>query len=231
MRLDLLGERIRADRESVGYTLPQAAEVTGIPADRLEQIESGQAEPDIAEARTLARTYGSSLDRWAAGLVDLPGDLPGEAYQGLSAAPSALDGSVGGESSAASGSERSRRPQSLRPRSRWRRAGSSLLAASLAVALFCSGYVAHGWNGERSDLLEHGHALDILIDSTESVSRRQNAVGRLFAITKTWVLHARDVADAPHCPPELRRHIRAYVKWVGELPTRERPEYWVERPR
>jgi DNA-binding transcriptional regulator YiaG len=55
-------EVLRWARESIGVSLDEAARRAGVPVQRVEAWETGQAEPTVAKLRSLARS--STSDPW-----------------------------------------------------------------------------------------------------------------------------------------------------------------------
>jgi len=59
-----IGERLGRLRERSGLDLAGTAAAAGLPAERLERYEKGQALPALGELMNLARVFGTNLDHF-----------------------------------------------------------------------------------------------------------------------------------------------------------------------
>ena len=57
-----LVERLRAARDQSGYSLLEAADLSGVPQSELVDFEAGKSEPDSVDLRRLCVIYGCSLE-------------------------------------------------------------------------------------------------------------------------------------------------------------------------
>jgi transcriptional regulator with XRE-family HTH domain len=64
--MTLLVERLQAAREKSGFSLLEAADLSGVPYSELRDFEAGKAEPDSVDLRRLCVIYGCSID-WLMG--------------------------------------------------------------------------------------------------------------------------------------------------------------------
>lgn len=64
-----LGEQFRRLRLQYGLQLDELSELTGIPVERLQTLESGEQEAWLEEAIHLARAYGMTIDEMAARIL------------------------------------------------------------------------------------------------------------------------------------------------------------------
>ena len=55
-------ERLRAARERSGYSLLEAADLSGVPHSELRDFEAGKSEPDSVDLRRLSVIYGCSVE-------------------------------------------------------------------------------------------------------------------------------------------------------------------------
>ncbi len=57
--------RLRAAREAAGLSIPALAALCNMPRQTIHLLESGQRQPSLATATTLATALGMSLDKLA----------------------------------------------------------------------------------------------------------------------------------------------------------------------
>ena len=61
MSASRLGERIRRQREALGYSLSDLARESGVSRSYLYQVESGQSSPTEEKLRSIAGALGASI--------------------------------------------------------------------------------------------------------------------------------------------------------------------------
>ncbi len=64
--LDAVGDRLRAFRKSLGYTLAELSDRTGLTASTLSRLETSQVAPTLQQLLPLSRVYGVPLDELVA---------------------------------------------------------------------------------------------------------------------------------------------------------------------